>query len=116
MCLWVFGCFLTMSVGFWMVQNLNIVCRLGGSHLPFSFLGSIGTLMAGSGLANILEEIFAHNVIQYIMSGKAYAPALHGHLLIYAALQKLIFDDMVKELMEILGKSLHCKKWLIACV
>ena len=54
-------------------QNLNIVCRLGGFHLLFSFMGSIGTLMAGSGLADILEEIFAPNVIQHIISGKAYA-------------------------------------------
>ena len=44
-----------------------------------------------------MDEIFAHNVIQHIMSGKAYARALCGHLLIYAALQKLIFDDMVNQ-------------------
>ena len=54
-------------------QNLNIGCRLGGFHLLLSFMGSNGTLMAGSGLADILEEIFAHNVIQHIMSGKEYA-------------------------------------------
>ena len=53
--------------------------------------------MAGSGLADILEEIFAPNVIQHIISGKAYARALRGHLLIYAALQKLIFNDMVNQ-------------------
>ena len=31
------------------VQNLRIANRLGGFHLLMSFLGSIGTLMNGSG-------------------------------------------------------------------
>ena len=78
-------------------QQLNMVCRLGGFHLLCSFLGSIGTLIGGSGLVDILELIFAPNVIQHIISGKAYARALRGHFLIYAALQKLIFEDMVHQ-------------------
>ena len=32
-------------------QNLNIVCRLDGFHTLRNFLGSIGNLMSGSGLA-----------------------------------------------------------------
>ena len=36
-------------------------------------------------------------MIQHIISGKAYARALRGHFLIYAALQKLIFEDMVHQ-------------------
>jgi len=36
-------------------ESLDIVCRLGGFHMMVSFLGSIGMVMAGSGLAEVLE-------------------------------------------------------------
>lgn len=44
-------------------KKLNIVCRLGGFHLLMSFLGSIGTLMKGSGIEELQGEIYATNVI-----------------------------------------------------
>ena len=31
-------------------KSLNVVCRLGGFHIMMSFLGSIGSMMKGSGL------------------------------------------------------------------
>ena len=37
----------------------KIVLRLGGFHTDMSFLGCIGSLMAGSGLKEILEMIYA---------------------------------------------------------
>ena len=77
-------------------NNMNIVCRLGGFHLLMSFLGSIGMLMNGSGLDDILELIYAPNVISHIQSGKAYSRAIRGHMLISAALLKIIFEDIVQ--------------------
>ena len=35
----------------------QIVLRLGGFHMQMSFLGSIGHLMAGSGLQELLEVV-----------------------------------------------------------
>ena len=41
----------------------QIVFRLGGFHMQMSFLGSIGHLMAGSGLQElpVLEVVYARN-------------------------------------------------------
>ena len=64
-------------------KKLNVVCRLGGFHLLMSFLGSIGCLMSGSGIEELLEQVYASNVIHHIVSGKAYARALRGHMLIH---------------------------------
>ena len=38
-------------------KSMNIVCRLGGFHTMMSFLGSIGSMMKGSGLEGALENI-----------------------------------------------------------
>ena len=51
-----------------------------------SFLGSIGHLMAGTGLQELLEMIFASNTVTHILSGKAVARAVRGHLLLDTAL------------------------------
>ena len=64
----------------------SVVVRLGGFHKLMSFLGSIGHLMAGSGLQELLETIFAPNTVTHILSGKAFARAVRGHLLLDTAL------------------------------
>ena len=51
-----------------------------------SFLGSIGHLMAGSGLKDLLDLIYAPNAVEYMLSGKAVSRAVRGHLVIDAAL------------------------------
>ena len=49
-------------------HGLNIVCRLGAFHLQMSFLGSLGTLMAGSGLSDIMECCYGpqHRKTNYV--------------------------------------------------
>ena len=37
-----------------------------------SFMGSIENMMAGSGLKELLEEIYAENTVPPLLSGKAY--------------------------------------------
>ncbi len=37
---------------------MNIVCRLGGFHTMMSFMGSIGTMMKGSGLEEALGTVY----------------------------------------------------------
>ena len=59
--------------------EMNIVCRLGGFHTLMSYLGSIGTLMAGSGLSEALETCFGPNAVIHMLGGKAIARALRGH-------------------------------------
>ena len=41
----------------------SIVLRLGGFHTEMSFIGSIGHLMAGSGLQELLETIYGNSAV-----------------------------------------------------
>lgn len=74
----------------------SVVVRLGGFHTQMSFLGSIGHLMGGSGLHELLEIIYAGNTVGHILSGKAVARALRGHFLIDAALNALVAARVFK--------------------
>lgn len=68
----------------------SLIIRLGGFHVIMSFLGSIGSLMAGSGLKEILQVAYADNAVTHMLSGKAVTRAIRGHLLIYSALYAMI--------------------------
>jgi hypothetical protein len=47
----------------------KIVLRMGIFNMEMSFLGSIGHLMSGSGLAELLELMYAPNTVPHILSG-----------------------------------------------
>lgn len=68
----------------------SIVLRLGGLHMQMSFLGSIGHIMAGSGLQEVLEVVYAGNAVKHMLSGKAISRAVRGHLLVDAALRTIL--------------------------
>ena len=70
----------------------EIVLRLGGFHTEMGFLGCIGNLMAGSGLKELLEMIYAPNAVEHIFTGKAIARAVRAHLLVDAALNTLMLS------------------------
>ena len=57
-----------------------------------SFLGSIGHLMKGSGLEELLELIYSDNAVGHIVSGKAVSRAWRGHCLVQSALYALIMS------------------------
>ena len=57
----------------------NIVLRLGGFHTELSFLGSIGHLMQGSGLVELLETVYASNAVVLMLNGKVVARGFRGH-------------------------------------
>ena len=67
-------------------RSLRIVCRLGGFHTIMSFLGSIGSLMKGSGLEEALEQVYGPNAVAHMMTGKVVSRALRGHFLVESAL------------------------------
>lgn len=58
----------------------KVVVRLGGFHLIMSYMGAIGTIMSGSGLAELWETVYAPNSVVHMTSGHAYARALRAHL------------------------------------
>jgi hypothetical protein len=72
------------------------VIRLGGFHTQMSFLGSIGHLMDGSGLQELLEVVYASNTVGHMLSGKAVSRAVRGHLLVDAALNAMVTSSALK--------------------
>ena len=76
-------------------KSLRISCQLGGFHTLMSFLGSIGTLMKGSGLTECLQTIYGENAVTHIESGKAVSRALRGHFLVQSALYGLLLDEIL---------------------
>ena len=87
--LWLKATFIARSL------NLNIVCRLGTFHLQMNFLGSIGTLMDGSGLHDVLECCYGIKTVEQIMSGKAVSRATRAHFLVEAALNILLLKSVL---------------------
>lgn len=73
-----------------------------------SFLGSIGYIMSGSGLKELLSTIYAPLSVEKMMTGHAYSRAVRGHLLTHLALGHIIlklvefFDEERMEMEEML--------------
>ena len=66
-----------------------------------SFLGSIGSMMKGSGLEEALEQVYGPNAVAHMMTGKAVSRALRGHFLVESALvNKLMLAIMPSKRIE----------------
>ena len=57
-----------------------------------SFLGSIGFIMAGSGL-KVMSTIYASHSVDKILAGHAYSRAVRAHTFLQIALSKIIFSE-----------------------
>lgn len=73
----------------------SIVCRLGGFHLRMSFLGSVGTVMHGSGLQEVVGFVYGSDTVEHMLSGKALSRSIRAHLLIQSALVTLSLQHIV---------------------
>ena len=71
----------------------NIVLCLGGFHTEISLLGCIGHFMAGSGLQELFELMYAPNAVVHMLAGKAVVRAVQAHLIIESALNALLLSD-----------------------
>ena len=49
--------------------------------------------MAGSGLQELLEVVYAGNTVPHMMTGKAVSRAVRGHMLVDAALNTILVAD-----------------------
>ena len=77
-------------------SKLPIITRLGGFHLLKSFLGSIGAIMADSGLRELIQLVYhGSSTSEHILSGGAYAKSIRFHLLAYAGITKFVLKDVV---------------------
>ena len=75
----------------------SVVLMLGCFHTFMNVLGAVGTLMAGTGLNTILEEIYGENAVLHMMTGKSVQRAFRGHLLVNKCLNEMIISEVVKE-------------------
>ena len=62
----------------------RIVLLLGGFHTQMSFLGAVGSIVDGFGLKEMLTQVYAEGSVDKMLSGKAVARAVQGHLLTIA--------------------------------
>ncbi|GFO01443.1 hypothetical protein PoB_002794800 [Plakobranchus ocellatus] len=60
-----------------------------------SYLGTIGHLMAGSGLRELFEVIYTPDAVVHMFSGKAFARAVSGHLFVDSVLNVLQFFSIL---------------------
>ena len=49
-------------------KSMNIVCRLGGFHTIISFIGSLGTMMKGSGMEEIFGIVYDKNTVTHMIT------------------------------------------------
>lgn len=78
----------------------TIIVRLGGFHMLMSYMGCIGHTMAGSGLKDVLSTVFAPNSVEKMLTGRAYSRAVRGHLLVQAALARILLNGAGVSLQE----------------
>ena len=74
--------------------RLDITILLGNFHTQMSFLGTIGYVMANSGLKEIFSTCYAENSCDKILSGKSYARAVRAHGLLATVLKKIILQQV----------------------
>lgn len=71
----------------------RLIIRLGGFHMLMSFLGSIGYLMAESGLEELWNVIYAKNSIPAMLNGHSFSRSLRAHFLTQLAISLLALKD-----------------------
>ena len=82
-------------------MKLPVVVKLGGFHLLKSYLGSIGFIMDGSGIEDLVKEIYpdiGDSTVSHNLSGAAYYKALNCHFLLDAAMILYLIQDSVVDL------------------
>ncbi|KAK6181746.1 hypothetical protein SNE40_009537 [Patella caerulea] len=83
-------------------ENINsVVIRLGGFHTLMSAVGSVFTVMKGSGIEEALNCIYGPNAIVHIMSGKAIARALRSLFLLDATLSYKLMKIVISQIDQI---------------
>ena len=71
---------------------------MGGFHILMSFIDSIGYKIGGFGLEEVLTEVYAENSILHIISGKAYARAVRGYILVDSTLNNMLIVEVMSSL------------------
>jgi len=72
----------------------NVVILLGAFHIMCSYLGTLGKMMTGSGLEEIVVQagVCAGGSIDKVCSGKHYNRAMRMHQLVVEAVERLLYQ------------------------
>ena len=82
----------------------NVFLRLGGMHFLMSYIGCIGSLMAETGLEEVLSEQFGG--VKKMMMGKKFPENVRAFRLLLEVLLKPIFNKIKIETMDDLKTAL----------
>ena len=84
----------------------DVINRLGGMHTLMSFAGTVGTLMQGSGLSEILESTFAG--VTKMLSGKKFPQNIRAiRLVLEELLRSTMSDGSISTMEELLTRLDH---------
>ena len=80
---------------------------LSSGRIPSNdeFVGSIGSVIAGSGLREIIECCSGSNAVSHILTGKALARAVCSHLLIESALHVKLLNILINPSEDTIASS-----------
>ena len=90
--------------------NLPVVNLLGNFHTQMSFMGSIGYVMANSGLEQALSLIYGEESIKWILCGKSYERAMRCHGLAVSALKKILLEQVILKWLKVVYISFFFQK------
>ena len=84
------------------VKYDKVILRMGGFHIAKNFLGAIGHLMQGTGIADIMVEadVCLRGTANKIISWKDYYAMLCAHTMLHAAMFTLHWDAFAKWLIQ----------------
>lgn len=85
----------------------SVIVRLGGFHMLMSYFGSIGSIMAGSGIEELWTTVYAGNSVGQMLSGHAYARAARAHSLTQLALVVIALDDVMDDKDQTLASQIR---------
>jgi len=100
-------------------QFSNVVPRLGGMHTLMSFIGTVGTLMAETGLSDVLGAVFGG--VPKLLSGKKFPQNVRALRLVTEELLRSLFEhnpgftcytDLMSALEIIACSSKTSKVWI----
>ena len=75
-------------------NNLDkVILHLGGFHLTMSYLGCIGQIMSGSGLAELWEQVCAKGSVAHMLTGHTFVRAVGAHILALRALIHVLMEN-----------------------
>ena len=96
----------------------NVIMRLGDMHLLMSFVGSIGTLMAESGLAEVISAVFG--LVPKMLTGKKFPQNVRTMRMVAEEILRQVMqstpvsykEEFMKVLEDLAGRCKTTKHWV----